>query len=101
VESPSGFRIDVAAPGFTRESFEAKIENDLLIISGKTENEPENKAEKFTTRQFNYHSFQKTYKLPKSVNQENISAFYKEGILTVVLSKKEEAVPASKSISIL
>ena len=45
-------------------------------------------------------SFKRSFKLPKTVNQENISAVYEKGILNVTLGKREEAKPVVKTIEI-
>ena len=52
----------------------------------------------FTRREFGYNAFKRAFDVPDSVAVEKISAQYKEGILTVSLPKKEEALPQPKKL---
>lgn len=95
VETPENFRIDVAAPGVPKETFKINIEKNLLTISAnhqteKTEgNEENNKSTRYTRREFNYASFQRSFHLPETIHTEGISANYEQGILTLTLPKAE------------
>lgn len=100
-ESDNGYSIELAAPGLVREDFNVKVENDTLIISSekKTENESEGKL--YRRREFQYASFQRTFILPDSVDKDSISAVYNNGILNVMIPKREEAkVKPIRSIEI-
>lgn len=95
VETPENFRIDVAAPGVPKENFKINIEKNLLTISAtqqseKTEgNEDSSKTTRYTRREFNYASFQRSFHLPENIHTEGISANYEQGILTLTLPKAE------------
>ncbi len=55
----------------------------------------------FTRKEFNYQSFKRSFTLPDSINTAKIKANYTDGILTVSLPKKEEALPQpTKKIAI-
>ena len=91
VEAPDSFRIELAAPGLQKDNFELKIEKDQLVITAKQETEENTTEEKVTRREFNYSSFKRSFRLPKTVNTTAINATYENGILLVSLPKKEEA----------
>lgn len=96
-EDKDDYRIEVAAPGLKKENFKLDLNQRVLAIT--SEKMDEQKAEqdgKFIRKEFSYNSFCRTFALPSSVNAEKISAKYEEGILTVLLPKKEEAkvIPA-------
>ncbi|TVZ51735.1 Hsp20/alpha crystallin family protein [Dokdonia sp. Hel_I_53] len=102
IEKDSAFELQVAIPGFKKEDFNIELDNDLLTISSKENDEIEGKIEgKFTRKEFHYASFKRSFNLPDSVNTAQIAASYESGILALELPKKEEAqVQPSRIIEI-
>lgn len=91
-EDDKAYTIEVAAPGISREDFNLEIENDVLTISTEQKESKEDKDRNFLRREFNYHSFKRSFELPESVDQEKIHARHEAGILLLSLPKKEEMV---------
>lgn len=93
-EDIEGYKVEVAAPGFSKKDFKIEINNDLLTISSekKIENET-NEKEHFTRREFSYQSFSRSFSLPGTVENDKISARYENGILSISIPKREEAKP--------
>lgn len=100
VETKTDFRLEVAAPGFEKEDFTVSVENDYLTVRANHEVQEASSDERFTRREFRFESFQRTFKLPQTVNQDNVQAVYANGILKVTLPKKDEAKAVSKTIAI-
>ncbi len=100
VETENSFKLELAAPGFDKQDFSVNIENDFLIVSANRETNKEETNERYTRREFSVASFKRSFKLPKTVNQEAIGAVYENGILNVTIGKKEEAKPVVKTIQI-
>lgn len=100
VEETERFRIEVAAPGYSKDDFKINIENDLLKIAvEKDQNNVE--GENFTRCEFYKGSFERTFVVGKAIDINKIDAKYENGILTIILAKKEEAKPQQpRSISI-
>jgi HSP20 family protein len=91
-EAENEFRVEVSAPGFSKENFRLKIENHVLTISGEVKTENEETKENFSRREFRLGSFSRSFRLPKDkINTESIGAKYENGILLVTLPKKAEA----------
>ena len=91
LENKNDFQIELAAPGLKKEDFKIDFDNGSLIISSEIKDERETKDKKFTRKEFNYRSFQRTFSIPKSlVNHEKITASYENGLLKVTLAKAEE-----------
>ena len=92
-ETEDMFKVEVAAPGKTREDFNIELDNDVLTISAeeKKENETTEKNGKFTRKEFSYSNFKRAFSLPETVNSEEISASYENGVLMINPPKKEEA----------
>ncbi len=96
-ESTEGYEVEMAAPGLKKEDFNIELNNELLTISSekKFENESRN-AENYTKREFSYQSFSRSFTLPKTVENDKISARYENGILRIMIPKREEAKPRPK-----
>lgn len=84
------FVIELAAPGYSKEDFSINIEEQLLVISAQ-EKEHAMSDEKFLRQEFTIQGINKSFKVPKSVDVENISAAYNNGILSVKLPVNQEA----------
>ncbi|MDX1279006.1 Hsp20/alpha crystallin family protein [Oceanihabitans sediminis] len=90
-ETADAFVVEMAVPGLKKSDFQIEIDNQVLAISSETKEETKLKEEKYTRREFGYSSFKRTFTLPESVNDEKINASYSEGILSIILPKKDEA----------
>lgn len=90
-ETADAFTVEMAVPGLKKSDFHLDIDNQSLSISTELKEENEHKEENYTRREFGYASFKRTFNLPESVNDEEISATYTNGILSILLPKKEEA----------
>ena len=90
-ENKDGFKIDVAAPGLTKEDFKIDLHNKILTLSSEKEEKNEENTEKFTRREFSYSSFKRSFGLPDMIDNENIAASYNNGILHIEIPKREEA----------
>ena len=93
IQNEDSFIVELAAPGLNKEDFEIKVEKDILSISASTSNENSEVNEKtnYSKREFNYSSFSKTFHLPETIDSDNISANYENGVLKLNLNVKEEA----------
>ena len=101
-ETETGFCIELAAPGLKKEDFKISVEKDQLsIVSDRKEELAESSdAKKYNKKEFNFNSFTRTFTLPESADTANITAEYKDGILFVRITKKEEAKIQVREISI-
>ena len=92
-EDENGFIIEFAVPGMKKEDFIVKVENDTLTVGSEKNKEVENNVN-YRKREFAYQSFNRTFTLPESmVDTDKIAAKYENGILRLMLPKKEEAKP--------
>lgn len=93
-ESADDFEVEVAAPGFGKGDFNIELDHDLLTISSNKKEENEvSKDGNYTRREFSYQSFSRSFTLPNTANSDKIEAKYENGVLRVVIPKKEEAKP--------
>jgi HSP20 family protein len=92
-ENNDAFDVEVAAPGMKKEDFKVELDGNMLTISSeKTDETKENEGERYSTQEFSYQSFQRKFQLPKDVvDADKIEAHYENGLLHLVIPKKEEA----------
>ena len=90
-ESKEDFKIDVAAPGLEKDDFRINLNNNILTVSSDKEEKKEEENDRFMRREFSYLQFSRSFSLPVSADTEKINATYKNGVLNIVIPKKEEA----------
>ncbi|GAB3801783.1 Hsp20/alpha crystallin family protein [Spirosoma humi] len=88
-ETETGFQLELAAPGLKKEDLKINVDNNKLTIAYQSEAKSEETTEKFTRQEFGFTSFERSFRLPKTVNADAIKAAYAAGILTVELPKVE------------
>ena len=98
IEADDHFNIELAAPGKKKSDFTIELDEGVLTISSETEIKSTEKDGSFTRKEFGYSSFKRSFNIPETVSADKISASYKEGILTVSLPKKAEALPQPKKL---
>jgi HSP20 family protein len=91
MERADDFRIELAAPGYSKEDFKVEADNGVLTISSEKKTEKQDESDRYTRKEFSYSSFRRSFSLPEHVDAEKISAEYKDGLLTFTLPKREEA----------
>lgn len=114
LEDENEFRVEVAAPGMTKEDFKVNIneDNELLITMEKREehregdekagNDKKQKKGTYLRREFSYSQFQQRLILPDNVEKGKIAAKVEHGVLTIEIPKKKESktAPAARQIEI-
>ena len=90
LENNDSFEIDLAVPGMKKEDFTIELNDRVLVISSETSNTMEN--DNMRLNEFNFSSFQRSFRVPDSVDQDKIKANYKNGILKIKLPKRKESI---------
>ncbi len=90
LEGEADFRIELAAPGLEKSDFKVEVNKDILTVSAGKEAQSEAEV-KILRREFSFLNFQRSFRLPNSVDVNGIQAAYNNGILTVTLPKRDEA----------
>ena len=98
-ENKDNFEIELAVPGFSKKDIEVSIENDMLHIYAEKSNKEIEEEENYTRKEFSYNTLDRRLQLPSSIGIDaKVNAAYKDGILTLHLTKKEDAKKLSKKI---
>ena len=82
-EDRGGYLIELAAPGYEKEDFHVSVHNDIMTIKGELHEDRVRSHDSYHRREHNYHNFTRSFTLPDSVDEENITAKYTNGILHV------------------
>ena len=90
-EQKDEYLVSLAAPGLKKEDFKIDVDGNMLTISSEKEEKKEGKEASYTRKEYNYSSFERSFTLPNEVNKDKIEARYEDGLLKLVLPKKEEA----------
>ena len=98
IEADDHFDIQLATPGIKKSDFQIEVDEGVLIISSETGTQTNETEASFTRKEFGNHSFKRSFNIPDTIYVDKITAVYKEGILTVSLPKKEEALPQPKKL---
>jgi HSP20 family protein len=97
-EVENEYVVTAELPGMGKDDVEIEYENGVLFLRGEKNQQTEEKKHNLLVWERTYGSFQRSFMLPKTIDQERIRAEFKDGILTVLLPKTEAA--KSKKIEI-
>lgn len=100
LETDADYHIELAAPGLKKEDFKVDLSENVLTISVEKRTEQNENDKKYNKREYSYTSFVRSFALPDSINDENIEAEYIDGVLKIIVAKKEEAKTQSRQIEI-
>src|SRR5438876_10503191 len=91
--------IKAELPGMNAKDIDVRLENNVLTLKGERHFEKETKEENYHRVEREYGSFSRSFALPRAVNGDRVSAEYKDGILKIVLTKKEETKPKAIKVA--
>ena len=96
-ETEKSYILEAELPGYDEKDVEVRLDSNILVIeSKKVEEKKEEDSSKsdggnYLLRERRVSSFSRTFKLPDNANPEEISASYKNGILSLEINKRAEA----------
>ena len=94
IETEDNFQIEFSVPGSNKKDFQIEIENDYLKVS--KEKKESNISHNYSTQQFDYNYFEKSFFLPETIDLNKVSSKYDNGILRIMLPKKNEVIINNK-----
>jgi HSP20 family protein len=99
-EKDNEYDIELAAPGFKKEDFHVKVNDDVLTISAEAKMENKEEDKEYARREYSYSSFSRSFRLPDNVKDDAINAKYEDGMLKLCLPKSSKNVKATKEIRV-
>lgn len=90
----------VELPGLEKEDIRVDVENGLLSIRGDKKSPLGQENTAYHRVESRFGTFCRTFTLPDSLDPEKIDASYKNGVLTLKLARKQEALPKKVDVKI-
>jgi HSP20 family protein len=99
-ETEDKITLSAELPGMSDKDVEVSLDKEYLTIKGEKKEEKESKSAGRCFTERSYGSFERTLRLPTSVEKDKISAKFDKGVLTVEVPKSLEAKKEVKRIPI-
>jgi HSP20 family protein len=99
-EDENSISLRLEIPGMKQEDLDIRLENNTLTVRGERKFEKEEKEENFHRIERRYGSFSRSFTLPNTVDTENVSADYKDGVLEISLAKRAETKPKQIKVGV-
>lgn len=97
IEKDGNYVLEADLPGFDKDDIHVDVKDDVLSISAEHAEDKEDKKDgKYLRRERAFRSYRRSFRV-EDVNQDDIQAQYKNGVLTVTVPKKE-ALPETESV---
>ena len=99
-ETDNSFVLTADIPGLTKKDIKVNVANGKLSISGERTYETDQENDNYHYRERRFGTFDRSFKLPDTVDEEKISASFKNGILNVALPKNANILPKEREIKV-
>jgi HSP20 family protein len=99
-ETVDSIVIKAELPDVDQKDIDVRIEDNTLTIRGERRHEDEVKKENYHRIERYFGSFQRSFSLPATVDQEKVAAACDKGVLTITLPKREETKPKQINIAV-
>ena len=87
LETEADYKIELAAPGLQKEDFQINLKKDTLSVWAEKKTDETEAKKDYTRKEYDYYSFARSFVLPESVDSDNITAEYVNGILNIAIAK--------------
>lgn len=99
-EDEQALRVTAELPGLEEKDVEVTFADGVLTIQGEKRAEQEQHGKQYHRIERSYGAFHRSIQLPVDVDQEKVSASFKQGVLTVVLPKAADTRQQTKKIAV-
>ena len=89
-ETPEAIQLKLEVPGLEPKDLDVEVEADSITIKGERKSETKTEENGVTRTEFRYGSFHRIIPLPSRIENTNVTAEYKDGILNLTLPKVPE-----------
>ena len=96
----ASYQISLEAPGMTEADLSIEVKDDILTIQGQKQEEKESKDRHFYRVERSYGHFQRTLALPDDAVADEIKATMKDGVLNLLIPRREVSDAEVKKITI-
>lgn len=91
IEQDNAYRLEAELPGFNKEDIHVDMKNGALTISASHEDKKDEQDQngRYIRRERKYSSYQRSFRVAENLQPEDIDAKYENGVLTLIVPKKE------------
>jgi HSP20 family protein len=89
-EDEKSYEIQLALPGMKKSDFKIDLVDRKLTVSGERKHQEKKEGKNFHSVETQFGSFKRSFFLPEDVLEDHVEASYQDGLLTLVLPKKEK-----------
>jgi len=93
IEDEKAYHVALELPGLKREDIDVSVDGDWLQISGERKFPEKDSERKFRRVERFYGKFSRRFQIPKDADRSDVAAEFRDGLLQISISKKEEAQP--------
>ena len=99
-ETETELVIEAELPGLEEKDVNVTLNNGVLTLKGEKKSERQEKKDDYHLTERSYGSFERSFRLPETVDPDKVTATFDKGVLKVALAKRPEAARAEKRIPI-
>jgi len=92
-ETKEAYQLTAELPGFKKEDVTVQVQDGVLQLTANVETKESKDEVQWLLRERRSQTFQRSFRLPRDVDGEAISAEFRDGLLVLTLPKKEESKP--------
>ena len=92
--------IKAEVPDIDQKDIEVRIEDNTLMLKGERKLDQSIQKENYHRVERFYGTFQRSFSLPHTINQEQVKATCEHGVLTITLPKREEKKPKQINVEV-
>ena len=100
LETTEDFQLKVELPDVKKEDVKVSVDAGVLRIEGERKQDKEEKGKKYHRIERSYGSFLRTFTLPDNVDESQVRADFKDGILNVRLHKSQKPKPKAIEVKV-
>lgn len=87
------FHVEIDMPGIKKEDIDVRIDNNILTVSGERKMKKEVKKKDYYHMESSFGRVERSFSLPKGIDQDKINAQYKDGRLVIDLEREKSLKP--------
>ena len=99
-ENTNAIVVEAELPGVDEKDVSVTLANGMLTVKGEKKHEKEEKGENYCLAERSFGSFERSIRLPDTIEESKVEAKFDKGVLKVTAAKKPEAVKAERKIDI-
>lgn len=99
-ETDNEYKVKMEIPGMSEEDLDLTFQDNTLVVRGEKKSEEQEDKENFHMKETRYGHFMRTLPFAANVDEDKITAEFKNGVLKVNLGKSQDTIDKTRKIKI-